>query len=61
MLSRGDDVIAIPGTKRVERVEENLGALELELTGEDLAELDALADAVAGGRYAPEGMQTVGR
>ena len=61
VLSRGDDVIAIPGTKRVERVEENLGALELELTGEDLAELDALADAVAGGRYAPEGMQTVGR
>ena len=61
VLSRGEDVIAIPGTKRVERVEENLGALELELTGEDLAELDALADAVAGGRYAPEGMQTVGR
>ena len=41
MLSRGDDVIAIPGTKRVERVEENLGALDVELTGEDLAELDA--------------------
>jgi aryl-alcohol dehydrogenase-like predicted oxidoreductase len=61
VLSRGDDVIAIPGTKRVDRVEENLGALELELTGEDLAALDALADAVAGGRYAPEGMQTVGR
>ena len=61
VLSRGEDVIAIPGTKRVERVEENLGALDLELTGEDLAELDALADGVAGGRYAPEGMQTVGR
>ena len=61
VLSRGDDVIAIPGTKRVERVEENLGALELALTDEDLAELDALAGAVAGGRYTPEGMQTVGR
>jgi aryl-alcohol dehydrogenase-like predicted oxidoreductase len=61
VLSRGDDVIAIPGTKRVERVEENLGALELELSGEDLADLDGLADAVAGGRYAAEGMQTVGR
>jgi aryl-alcohol dehydrogenase-like predicted oxidoreductase len=61
VLSRGDDVIAIPGTKRVERVEENLGALELDLTGEDLAQLDALADAVSGGRYAPEGMQSVGR
>jgi aryl-alcohol dehydrogenase-like predicted oxidoreductase len=61
VLSRGEDVIAIPGTKRVERVEENVGALDVELTGEDLAELDDLADAVAGGRYTPDGMQTVGR
>jgi aryl-alcohol dehydrogenase-like predicted oxidoreductase len=61
VLSRGDDVLAIPGTKRVERVEENLGALEVELSEDDHAELEALADAVAGGRYAPEGMQTVGR
>jgi len=61
VLSRGDDVIAIPGTKRVERVEENLGALDVELTGEDLAELDGLADSVAGTRYTAEGMQTVGR
>ena len=61
VLSRGDDVVAIPGTKRVERVEENLGALDVELTGEDLAELDGLADSVAGTRYTAEGMQTVGR
>ena len=61
VLSRGDDVVAIPGTKRVERVEENLGALGIELTAEDLAELDALAGSVAGGRYAPEGMNSVGR
>ena len=57
VLSRGDDVVAIPGTKRVERVEENLGALDVELTGEDLAELDGLADSVAGTRYTAEGMQ----
>ena len=61
VLSRGDDVVAIPGTKRVERLEENLGALELELTDEDLGELDGLADAVAGTRYAAEGMRAVGR
>jgi aryl-alcohol dehydrogenase-like predicted oxidoreductase len=61
VLSRGEDVLAIPGTKKVERLEENLGALDLELTDEDLSELDALADAVAGGRYAPEGMRSVGR
>jgi aryl-alcohol dehydrogenase-like predicted oxidoreductase len=61
VLSRGDDVVAIPGTKRVERVEENLGALDLELTDEDLGELDGLADSVAGTRYAAEQMGALGR
>jgi aryl-alcohol dehydrogenase-like predicted oxidoreductase len=61
VLSRGEDVIAIPGTKRVERVEENMGALEVRLGDEDLAELDGLADRVAGTRYAAEGMKSVGR
>jgi aryl-alcohol dehydrogenase-like predicted oxidoreductase len=61
VLSRGDEVVAIPGTKRVERLEENLGALELELSEDDLAELDGLADSVAGTRYAAEGMKSVGR
>jgi len=61
VLSRGDDVVAIPGTKRVERVEENLGALDVELTGEDLADLDGLAGSVSGTRYAAEGMKAVGR
>ena len=61
VLSRGDDVVAIPGTKRVERVEENMGALEVDLSQEDLAELDGLAEGVAGTRYAAEGMRSVGR
>jgi len=61
VLSRGDDVVAIPGTKRVERLEENLGALELELTGEDLSQLDGLASEVAGTRYAAEQMGGLGR
>jgi aryl-alcohol dehydrogenase-like predicted oxidoreductase len=61
VLSRGDEVVAIPGTKRVERLEENLGALELELTDEDLGELDGLASDVAGTRYAAEQMGAVGR
>jgi aryl-alcohol dehydrogenase-like predicted oxidoreductase len=61
VLSRGDDVVAIPGTKRVERLEENLGALELELSADDLGELDGLADSVAGTRYAAEQMEALGR
>src|SRR5215203_4756137 len=61
VLSRGEDIVAIPGTKRVERLEENLGALDLELTADDLAELDGLADSVAGTRYAAEQMGALGR
>jgi aryl-alcohol dehydrogenase-like predicted oxidoreductase len=61
VLTRGEDVVPIPGTKRVERVEENMGALGVRLTEDDVAELDGLAQSVAGTRYAAEGMQTVGR
>jgi len=51
VLARGDDIAAIPGTKRVSRLEENAAADALELDGEQLARLDAIAPAV-GDRYA---------
>ncbi len=51
LLSRGDHIAPIPGTKRVERVEENAGADALELTAEQLQRLDELP-APAGDRYA---------
>jgi aryl-alcohol dehydrogenase-like predicted oxidoreductase len=47
----GVPVVPIPGTKRVKWLEQNAAAVDLELTAEDLAELDALADQVVGGRY----------
>jgi aryl-alcohol dehydrogenase-like predicted oxidoreductase len=50
VLAQGDHVVPIPGTKRIERLEENVAAAQLALTPEDLAELDALPDAV-GSRY----------
>jgi aryl-alcohol dehydrogenase-like predicted oxidoreductase len=49
VLSRGDDVAPIPGTKRVARIEENLGALGLALSEDDLRRLDGLV--AAGDRY----------
>jgi aryl-alcohol dehydrogenase-like predicted oxidoreductase len=51
--AKGEDIVPIPGTKRPERLEENVGALELELSEEDVATLDRAvpADAVVGGRY----------
>jgi aryl-alcohol dehydrogenase-like predicted oxidoreductase len=53
VLSRGDDVVPIPGTKRRTYLEENVGALEVELTESDLAGLDAVfpVGAGAGDRY----------
>ena len=48
--ARGDDVVPIPGTKRRRYLEENVGALGVDLDAEDLAELDELAGSVAGDR-----------
>ncbi|MCL6301915.1 aldo/keto reductase [Streptomyces kronopolitis] len=50
---RGDDVVPIPGTRRQKYLEENLGALALELTAEELTAIDAAAPAgrIAGTRY----------
>jgi aryl-alcohol dehydrogenase-like predicted oxidoreductase len=50
VLAQGDHVVPIPGTKRRDRLEENVAAAELALSTEDLAELDALPAAV-GSRY----------
>jgi aryl-alcohol dehydrogenase-like predicted oxidoreductase len=50
LLAQGENVVPIPGTKRRSRLEENAGAALLELSAEDLAELDALPDPV-GSRY----------
>jgi len=52
--AQGDDVVPIPGTKRRTYLEENVGAVDVELTADDIAELEAVAstDAVSGERYA---------
>ncbi|MGI8695362.1 MAG: aldo/keto reductase [Mycobacteriales bacterium] len=49
--SRGADVVAIPGTKRRRWLEQNVGALELTLTGDELSTLEPLAAQAAGARY----------
>jgi aryl-alcohol dehydrogenase-like predicted oxidoreductase len=49
VLAHGDDVVPIPGTKRVHRLEENLGSLSVDLSPDDLARLDALRP--VGDRY----------
>lgn len=54
LLTRGDDIAVIPGTKHVERLEENVRADALQLSPETLRRLDELAPA-AGDRYEPVG------
>jgi aryl-alcohol dehydrogenase-like predicted oxidoreductase len=51
ILAQGEGIAPIPGTKRVERLDENVGADALELTADQLATLDGLA-APVGDRYA---------
>ena len=58
VLSRGDDVVPIPGTKRRTYLEQNAAAVDVELTEDDLARLDEIGDA-AGDRYAD--MSPIGR
>jgi aryl-alcohol dehydrogenase-like predicted oxidoreductase len=61
VLSRGDDVVPIPGTKRRGYLQENAGALEAELTADDLAAIEESTPrgSVAGERYTPEHMANV--
>ncbi|MDH2444192.1 aldo/keto reductase [Amnibacterium sp. CER49] len=63
VLAQGDDVVPIPGTRRIPNLEENVAALEVTLTAEDLAEIDRVAPsgAAAGDRYAAQGMATLNR
>jgi aryl-alcohol dehydrogenase-like predicted oxidoreductase len=54
VLAQGDDVVPIPGTKRVAYLEENLGAAEVNLTADDLRRIDEVAPrgVAVGDRYA---------
>jgi aryl-alcohol dehydrogenase-like predicted oxidoreductase len=61
LLSRGPDIVPIPGSTRAERVEENAAAVRVQLTSEEIAALDALAPMVAGNRYPEGGMRAVNR
>ncbi|MBM3515482.1 MAG: aldo/keto reductase [Alphaproteobacteria bacterium] len=61
LLARGPDIVPIPGTRRIGRLEENLKAADLDLSPADLAELDRICppSAVAGARYPERGLAAV--
>jgi aryl-alcohol dehydrogenase-like predicted oxidoreductase len=59
VLAQGNDVVPIPGTKRVKYLDDNLGATRVTLTKDELAEIDRLfpPGAAAGERYGDDGME----
>jgi aryl-alcohol dehydrogenase-like predicted oxidoreductase len=63
VLAQGEDIVPIPGTKQREYLEENIGALEVELASEDLRQIDEVSPkgAAAGTRYPQAMMALVGR
>jgi len=63
VLAQGKDIVPIPGTKRRKYLEENIGALAVELTPADLARIDRAfpRGAASGERYAPKPLLAVNR
>jgi len=61
VLAQGEDIVPIPGTKQRKYLEENVRALEIELTPDDLAEIDEVAPVgvAAGERYGEQAMRAI--
>jgi aryl-alcohol dehydrogenase-like predicted oxidoreductase len=59
VLSRGDHVITIPGTSKLDNLKVNLGAYDIALADDELKRLDRLADQVKGDRYDERGMSII--
>jgi aryl-alcohol dehydrogenase-like predicted oxidoreductase len=61
VLAQGDDIVPIPGTKRRTYLEQNAAAVNVNLTADDLARIDAELPQTAGERYDQAGMASVNR
>jgi aryl-alcohol dehydrogenase-like predicted oxidoreductase len=63
LLVQGDDLVPIPGTKRRSYLEENIAAIDLTLTADELAQIDTIMppDLVIADRYTAQGMATLDR
>jgi aryl-alcohol dehydrogenase-like predicted oxidoreductase len=63
VLAQGSGIVPIPGTKRRKYLQENIGALDVDLTNEDLVRIDEIApkDAFAGSRYPEAMMKLLGK
>jgi aryl-alcohol dehydrogenase-like predicted oxidoreductase len=63
VLAKGEDTVPIPGTKRVKYLDDNLGAVNVSLSRDELAQIDALLSAgvASGERYHAQAMKAIDR
>jgi aryl-alcohol dehydrogenase-like predicted oxidoreductase len=63
LLAQKPWIVPIPGTRKLERLEENLGAVAVELTSDDLREIESAYSRITvhGARLSPEHMQLIDR
>jgi aryl-alcohol dehydrogenase-like predicted oxidoreductase len=63
VMAQGDDIVPIPGTRHVRYLEDNVGALKVELSAGDLRKLDEVfpLGVAVGDRYTEQGMKSVNR
>jgi aryl-alcohol dehydrogenase-like predicted oxidoreductase len=63
VLAQGDDVVPIPGTKRITYLDDNMSAVHVKMSSDDLARIEAIlpAGAASGERYPAQGMQAINR
>jgi len=63
VLAQGEDLVPIPGTRRITTLEQNVAAADVALTADDLAAIEAVfpRDAASGDRYAPAGQAALNR
>jgi aryl-alcohol dehydrogenase-like predicted oxidoreductase len=61
VLAQGEDLVAIPGTRHQRYLEENVTAVEVELSRNDLARIDRTLPSAAGERYHAAGMAVIDR
>ncbi len=61
LLHKGEDIIPIPGTTRIENLLENIKAADIQLSGEDLSNIDSIMKVISGTRYPEAGMRMVNK
>ena len=61
LLHKGKDIIPIPGTTKIENLQENIKAADIKLTGEELSKIEIIMRVIAGTRYPEAGMKMVNK